>query len=164
MKNRIHTRKIVLSALLCAMVYIGTCIAIPTPLFGNVNFGDAILMIGGWLMGLPFGLFLCIGSALADLTMGYAVYIPATLVIKLLTVLSAVLLWRALSRLPVIWRSMIAAFASELFTVFGYYLFESVFLFDSFLAAAVNIPFNLLQATFATLLASVAARFLISKK
>ena len=160
MKNRTRTRKIVLSALLCAMVYVGSCIAVPTPFSGNVNFGDAFLIAGGWLLGLPFGLSLCLGSVLADLTMGYAVYAPATLVIKALTVLSAVLIGRTPRRLPTLWSRALTALAAEAFTVVGYYLFESVVLLDSFLAAAVNIPFNLLQAIFAAAVASLLHRFL----
>lgn len=154
----LYTRKLVLSAMFCALTFLGTCIAIPVPVAGNLNFGDGFLLVGAWTLGLPWGLGAALGAMLSDLAMGYGIYIPATLVIKALMVTAAVLLRRTLekTRLPRLWLRLIPFVLAELLMTGGYYLFESVFVLDSFGAALANIPFNLLQGLFALLIATLA--------
>lgn len=155
----LYTRKLVMSAMFCALTFLGTCIAIPVPVAGNLNFGDGFLLVGAWTLGLPWGLGAALGAMLSDLALGYTVvYIPATLVIKALMVMVVVLLRRALekTRLPRLWLRLIPFVLAELLMTGGYYLFESVFVLDSFGAALANIPFNLLQGLFALLIATLA--------
>ena len=155
----LYTRKLVMSAMFCALTFLGTCIAIPVPVAGNLNFGDGFLLVGAWTLGLPWGLGAALGAMLSDLALGYTVvYIPATLVIKALMVMVVVLLRRTLekTRLPRLWLRLIPFVLAELLMTGGYYLFESVFVLDSFGAALANIPFNLLQGLFALLIATLA--------
>ena len=155
----LYTRKLVMSAMFCALTFLGTCIAIPVPVAGNLNFGDGFLLVGAWTLGLPWGLGAALGAMLSDLALGYTVvYIPATLVIKALMVMVVVLLRRTLAktRLPRLWLRLIPFVLAELLMTGGYYLFESVFVLDSFGAALANIPFNLLQGLFALLIATLA--------
>lgn len=155
--RNIRTRKLVLAAMFCALTFLGTCIAIPVPLAGNLNFGDGFLLVAAWTLGLPWGLGAALGAMLSDLVMGYGIYIPATLVIKALMVVAAVLLRRALEgiHLPRLVRRILPALAAELIMVGGYYLFESLFVLGSFAAALPNIPFNLLQGLFGIIIATL---------
>ena len=89
--------------------------------------------------------------------MGYGIYIPATLVIKALMVVAAVLLRRAMEgiHMPRLVRRILPGVAAELIMAAGYYLFESLFVLNSFTAALANIPFNLLQGLFAIILSTL---------
>lgn len=159
------TLTLVQAALFCALTFVATYFSIPAPVVGNVNLGDGILLIGAWWLGLPWGLASALGAMLADFASGYIVYMPATLVIKLLMVLTAVLLRRTLSRtsIPSLLQRVLSAIAAELVMVFGYYLFEAFFakfLFEnlekaSFVAPLINIPFNLIQALIAVVFFTV---------
>jgi uncharacterized membrane protein len=71
----------VFSALICVLTMV---ISIPIPATqGFINIGDAGVMICGLLFGPIIGGFSGgIGSALADIFLGYAIYAPGTLIIK----------------------------------------------------------------------------------
>ncbi len=71
----------VFSALICVLTMV---ISIPIPATqGFINIGDAGVMICGLLFGPIIGSFSGgVGSALADIFLGYAIYAPGTLVIK----------------------------------------------------------------------------------
>ena len=83
---RNSNRRLVTAAMMAAMTVIATMvITIPTAGGGYVNIGDALVILSGWLLGGPYGALAAgIGSALADVLSGYAVYAPATFVIKAL--------------------------------------------------------------------------------
>jgi len=71
----------IFAALICVLTMV---IVIPVPATqGFINIGDAGVMITGLLFGpIIGGLAGGIGSALADLILGYTIYAPATLIIK----------------------------------------------------------------------------------
>ena len=95
-------RKLVLAALLAALVCVATMVVqIPSPMQGYVNLGDCFVLLSGWLLGPWYGFAAGgIGSMLADLFLGYAHYAPGTLVIKGLVALLAALLYEKLGRSP----------------------------------------------------------------
>ena len=76
---------IALLAIMTALATIMTLvIQIPYPgTSGYFNFGDTMVMLGGFLLG-PVGGFFAggVGSALADVISGYTFYAPITLVVK----------------------------------------------------------------------------------
>ena len=49
--RNVQTRKLVLAAMFCALTFLGTCIAIPVPVAGNLNFGDGFLLVAAWTLG-----------------------------------------------------------------------------------------------------------------
>lgn len=159
MQQESKTRKLVTSALFCALTFLGTYLSIPAGIAGNLNFGDGFLLIGAWFLGMPWGFSAAVGAALCDLASGYVIYAPATLIIKLLMVAVAVLLRKALEKtpLPGVVRCLISGLTAELVMTFGYYLYESTIITEisSFSAALVNVPFNLLQGAFALVLSVV---------
>ena len=150
-------RAMVMTALFAALGYVATRILqIPTPSGGYVNLGDTVVILGAYLLGPVYGAVAGgIGPALADLLSGYAIYVPATLVIKAVMALLAALVYRALGKKT--WSMVVCAVAAEAVMIVGYWLFETVLAaaagegsFMVCLAAcgAAGIPGNLVQAAF----------------
>ena len=147
MKLTSHDRilKIVLSGLFAAVIFVLTAF-FPIPLgHGYANAGDVFVVLSGIMMGPWAGLAAAgVGSALADLYLGYSVYAPATFVIKGLMAIAAHFLFRAVHQKRV--KTVIAYAVCELIMVSGYFLFETVF-FGIGIALA-DVAGNLLQAVF----------------
>lgn len=80
------TKKITYSAIAAAVVFVVTwMIRVPVPATsgGYVNVGDVVIFSVAYLLGGPIAAAAAaVGSALADLAAGAAVYAPATFVIK----------------------------------------------------------------------------------
>lgn len=147
-----HVRSLVFSAMLAAVVFIATWIQVPAPL-GNVNLGDAAILLGAWIVGGPWSIAACaLGSALTDLISGYAIYAPATLLIKALTALVAISVKGAFRKRRPFLAHLFSALSAELVMVLGYFLYEGIFLYG-FPTAAIAIPFNLVQGAICTVVA-----------
>ena len=139
-------KKIVLSALMAAMVCIATMmIKIPSPMKGYINLGDCVVLLCGWMLAPWYGFAAAgIGSALADVFSGYITYAPATFVIKGAMALIAYAAFKLLSgRIGKLPAQIIGGVLAELAMVAGYYVFEG-FMYG-FLPSAVNIPANAVQ-------------------
>ena len=137
-------RKLVLAALLAALVCVATMVVqIPSPMQGYVNLGDCFVLLSGWLLGPWYGFAAGgIGSMLADLFLGYAHYAPGTLVIKGLVALLAALLYEKLGRSPA--ARIASGVVGEIVMVLGYFGYASMLLGKG-LAAAASIPGNIFQ-------------------
>lgn len=144
--NQNTTQKIVISALLSAFVCVATMIIkIPSPMKGYINLGDSIVLVCGWVLS-PLYAFISagIGSGLADLLSGYAIYIPATFIIKGSMALIAYFLFKAINKkLNSFYSRLISAFVCEIVMCLGYYIFESILY--GFGPSLVNIPSNAIQ-------------------
>ena len=137
-------RKLVLAALLAALVCVATMVVqIPSPMQGYVNLGDCFVLLSGWLLGPWYGFAAGgIGSMLADIFLGYAHYAPGTLVIKGVMALVAALMYEKMGRTAT---SRIAGgVVSEIIMVLGYFGYASLLLGKG-LAAAASIPGNIFQ-------------------
>lgn len=142
------TQKLVLTALFAALVCVATMvIQIPSMMNGYVNLGDCFVLLSGWILGPVWGFFAGgVGSALADLFSGYALYVPGTLVIKGTMALVASLLYNAsrkASKFPVA-RQLASGVVAEAIMVVGYFGYAALLLGNG-LAAATSIPGNLIQ-------------------
>ena len=138
--------KTVMAALFAALVCVATlAVRIPIPATqGYANLGDAVVLLAAFFLGPLYGpLAAGIGSALADLLAGYAVYAPGTAVIKGLCALTAALLLRSLGQ-RMKWADIPASVVGECVMVGGYFLYESTILGYG-LAAAGSIPANAIQ-------------------
>lgn len=164
-----NTKNLVFAALLAAVTCVATLVIhIPSPLNGYINLGDCFVLLSGWLLGPVYGFLAAgIGSALADLFLGYAVYAPATFIIKGLVALVAYLLIKAFGKI----NNKAVAYAlsgiiAELVMIGGYYVFEG-FMYG-FVESAVNIAPNCVQAVAgivcATLLIAVINKTGVMKK
>ena len=147
-----RTKKLVICGLLIAIVAVATIlIKIPT-VIGYANAGDGFILIASMLVGPLAGLVGGIGSALADLILGYTVYAPATFVIKGLIGLAGGYLIRG-RRLSL--RNLLVFIVCELWMVAGYFLFETI-LYGVHSALGSVLP-NLGQAAVGVLIAAIAA-------
>lgn len=144
-----QSKKLAFTALFSALCCIGTVlIAIPLP-NGYFNVGDVFVLLSGWILGPLYGsVAAAVGSALADVISGYAIYVPATAAIKGGSALIAYTLCLFLKKiikkdkLDFLVRLISAVFA-EVFMVLGYFLFESHLY--GFGGATLALTGNLLQ-------------------
>lgn len=128
--NNSRTVRLVAAALLAAMTCVATMIIkIPVQATGGyINLGDSIVMLSGFVLGPVLGgVSAGLGSALADLLSGYAVYIPATFIIKGLMAVAAGLLIKDI-RKKSIFDFLWVCLVSELIMIGGYLLFEAIIL------------------------------------
>lgn len=141
-----------LAALSCAATL---TVAVPTPTGGYVNPGDAVVLLGAYVLGGGYGAAAgALGPALADLLGGYGVYVPATLVIKGLMALAAGKLYRRARRH--VWAVALCGAAAESIMVAGYWLYDALLL-GSLAAGAAGVPGNLVQGAFGAACAAVLA-------
>jgi len=142
------TKKLVFAALLAALGYVATIVLmVPSPTGGYMNLGDAVVLLGAFLLGPGYGALAgAIGPALADLLSGYVMYVPGTLVIKGLMALAAAMLYRLLRKKQ--WAVVVGAVAAEMIMVVGYWLYDGLFIVGSLAGSAAGIPSNLVQAVF----------------
>ena len=88
-KQLLHT---VMAALFAALVCVATvAVRVPIPATqGYANLGDALVLLAAFFLGPLYGALAAgVGSALADLFAGYALYAPGTAVIKGLCAMTA---------------------------------------------------------------------------
>lgn len=122
--NAMNTKKLhklIAAAILAALCFCATFLLKIPFLNGYIHLGDCFCLIAGWLMGPIGALASGLGSALADLAAGYAIYLPATFVIKAGMTLIAILPCHQKTSLL---RRVLAAALAELLMVLGYFLFE----------------------------------------
>ena len=144
-KTKHTTHRLVLSSLVAALICVATAlIKLPTPL-GYIHPGDAPVVLAAYILSPTYGfLAAAIGSCLADIFSGYAVYAPITFVIKGGMVLVIYFVHKLLQKCNKKLVAEIAAtFCAELLMVLGYYVFEGCLY--GFGAALAAIPFNILQ-------------------
>ena len=143
---------LVLAALFAALTYVATnIIRVPIPATdGYINLGDCVVLLGAFLLGPVYGAAAGgIGSALADILSGYAVFAPGTFVIN--AVIAAAILNALGSKTKA--APIVASIAGEAWMVLGYFLYESIFLRYG-LAAAGSIGGNAIQAVAGVILAA----------
>lgn len=114
----------IFAALICVLTMI---ISIPIPATqGFINIGDAGVMFTGLIFG-PFigGIAGGVGSALADIFLGYVIYAPATLIIKGLEgFLIGIIANPKYYYMKLNYRDFLAVVVGGLTMVFGYFIYE----------------------------------------
>lgn len=142
-------RKLVFAALFAALSCVATMvIKIPTPTGGYIHAGDAVVLLSAFLLGPWWGAAAAgLGSCLADILSGYALYAPGTFAVKFLVALAAgLLLGGSFIKNPLA-RSLFAGIVGEIIMVLGYLAYEALVL--GYGAAAVGgVPMNLIQGAF----------------
>lgn len=144
MNNR--TKEMVTAAVLAAFACVATMIIkIPSPFKGYLNMGDCIVLLSGWMLSPIYGFLAAgIGSALADVFLGYVTYAPATFVIKGMVAVIAFYIFKLFeNRFKKLGSWIISGVLAEIFMVVGYFVFEA-FLYG-FTPSLVNIPANGVQ-------------------
>ena len=131
-----------LSALFAAMCYILTAfVHIPT-IKGYVHVGDAVIFVAACLLPKPYAMCsAAIGASLSDALSGYWIWVPATIVIKALTVLA----FTSKKQKIICARNIIALIPALILCVGGYGLYSGVFIFHSLPAGFLDAPANAFQ-------------------
>ena len=153
------------TAIFAALVYLLTLTGAISPI-GNgayVHIGDAMIYITALLLPLPYAIVAsAAGAALADLTLGSAVYIIPTIIIKAVMVLCLGMVAKYVKK-PVI-RDLFVCL-SGLITIVGYYFAEVVLLIcggSGFVPALVTGAANSVIYNTVQMLASAAVYMLVS--
>ena len=133
-------RLITASAMFAALIFAATYfIKIPIP-NGYVHAGDGLVFLAAAFLPLPYAMAAsAIGMGLCDLVLGYALWIPATVLTRVL----ATLIFSRKGKICTV-RNMIAALASVLIIAAGYWAYEAILY--GVLAALANVPLNLAQS------------------
>lgn len=155
--NKSLTHKITIYAMLTALICAATLINIPSP-GGYSNLGDGLVLISAFLFGPVCGMVTgAVGSAMADLILGCAYYIPGTIIVKGGTALLAGLIFsighKSDKKFTTL-RLIAASIPAELWMVFGYWLYKSWILGNPS-GAAVSAPRNLIQGAIGTVVAVI---------
>ncbi len=162
-----HLHKTVTAAMFTALCCVATMVMIPVPAGGYVHAGDALVLAAGFILGPVYGTFAAaLGSALADLFLGYAVYAPGTFVIKALVALCACLLSRQLGKINGVLAGFIAALVAEIIMVLGYFLYAALIFGEGMAAFLTTVPSNVVQGVFGVAVGvplSLVIRKLLSK-
>ena len=164
MKNN-RIRKLCVCGMFSALIFVVTAfVSIPAGVYGNVNLGDAFIIIATFILG-PYGA-ICggLGAMIADLIGAYSVYAPGTLIIKILLSLVCFYAYKGIkkvTRLDFI-SKLIGGILGEAVMVLGYFLYECM-LYDV-TVAIVSIPFNLIQGGVAVVFGSLISYFLFRSK
>ncbi len=162
---RISTKKLVLCALMTAIVFLITFtpfLQIPSPMTqGYYNIGDAAIMITAILLGRRVGFIAGgIGSALADIVTGYYIYAPATLIIKGIEGYIIGVIGSRKNGIPSRLRQTVAVVAGGLEMVLGYFLYQVTVMraINPTLGMAsiiADLPGNLVQGALSAVLALI---------
>ncbi len=144
-KNRSNdtVRHLTKASVFASLIFLSTAyLSIPLPAMGYVHPGDGLVLLAAAVMPVPYAVGAAvIGAAFADLMAGYAVYLPATVLIKALTV---ILVSNKTKKIVGI-GNLLAIIPAALICVGGYYLYESI-IYKSFVVPLVSMPLNLAQS------------------
>ena len=149
-----HIKLICISAMFAALVFVATfLVKVPLPV-GYVHIGDGIVFLASALLPLPYAMVAsAVGVGLADLCAGYAIYIPITVIIRILTVLFFSRKKQMLS-----WHNIIALAAAIVLCAVGYWAFEAIFVYESGIAALAGLPFNIAQSALGAIIYIVVSK------
>jgi uncharacterized membrane protein len=148
--------KIALLGVLTALVTASTMIVtIPNPSTGGyINFGDALIFVSALIFGRTIGAFAGgIGSALADIILGYPSFAPFTLIIKGIEGGLAGVIADGRSRR----RDLLAIVVGGAEMIVGYFLAETFALGYGVPAALTEVPGNISQILVGGLVGSIVA-------
>jgi Predicted membrane protein len=163
--NKDKTTTIILTGLMMAMIVVATMlIVIPSPFTsGYIHLGDAMIFLSVLILGWRYGAIAAgVGSALADLLVGYAVYAPWTLVIKgIMAAVMGLFILKSMQKpgksiLGVPLFQLIGMILGGCFMVAGYFLAEGI-IYGNFVTAALGIPWNIVQFSVGTVIATILA-------
>jgi uncharacterized repeat protein (TIGR04002 family) len=139
-KQRI--KNVCLAATFTAIVFVLTAyLQIPSHT-GYIHIGDSFIMLSACLLPTPYAVFVGAGGAvLADCLTGYALWAPASVVIKALTALMFTNKKENIINL----RNLLAIIPSFILCIGGYYIYEA-FISGNFIAPLSGMLGSLMQS------------------
>lgn len=143
-----NTRLLCTSAIFTALVFVLTAyLHIPTN-NGYIHVGDGIIYLAACLLPWPYAMAVgACGALLADCLTGFAVWAPASVVIKALTAL----LFTAKGKRIMCMRNRIMLLPAAVLCAGGYYLYESI-LYGNWIASLTGLPGSLTQSVTSSIL------------
>lgn len=147
MKNN-KIKLMCLTGILMAIVFVLTAyLHIPSHT-GYTHVGDAFIYIAACLLPLPYAMIVGAGGALlADCLTGFAVWAPASVIIKT----AAVLFFSRKKKNIICIRNILALIPAWIICIGGYYLYEAL-ITGNFVAPVAGIPGYITQSTLSTVL------------
>ena len=152
------TKKLVTASLFTALACVFTLLSFPLP-YGYANLGDCMVLLGSFVLSPLYGCLAGgIGTALADLFLGYGIYAPATLVIKALVAFTAGTVYRKIKKKNMM-TSVFSGIAGEIVMVLGYFLYE-YFLLGYGFGATASVFGNVMQGVVGIVAAAIILPFI----
>lgn len=157
-----NTKKMTQTSLFAALVCVSTMIIkIPIPVTnGYIHFGDAFVTLSGIFLGPVYGALAGgLGSALADVISGYAIYAIPTLFIKALMAGGIGYIYPKLCTKVkhTTMNYILCGIYATSILVSGYFIFEK-FMYGN--AAFISIPANILQGISGIIISTVLHPFI----
>lgn len=138
------TKKISVCGMFAAFIIVLTMFIKVPVASGYVHFGDALAYIGAVLLGSPYAFIAAaIGEGLADIAGGYAIYFPATVIVKSLIILPFILIRKKNESKLLTKKTALMTLPAGIITVAGYFIADLI-IDKSY--AIVDIPGNIIQA------------------
>lgn len=166
MKSNEKTYKIVMTGLMMACITVFTMV-LPIPIPGTggyIHLGDAVIFLSVLVLGWKYGaVAAAVGSGLADLFLGAAVWMPWTICIKgLMAIVMGLFIEFAARKFSgqkqMVTQAMGMVVAGIIMAA-GYYLAEGV-IYGNFIAPILTLPWNIGQFTLGTVVATTIAGIL----
>lgn len=149
-------------AIICVVTMI---LPIPIPFTtGYIHLGDGVIFLSVLVLGWRYGATAAgLGSAMADILIGFAIWAPWTLVIKGgMAIIMGLFLEKVVKNQQSSQSSGISAYSilgmllGGIFMVAGYYLAEGI-IYGNYIAPLLGIPWNMAQFGVGMVLASLIA-------
>lgn len=138
-----NLKKMVTTAVFAAMIFVLTYFIKVPVASGYVHFGDALIYICAGVLGGPWAILAgAIGEGIADLVGGWAVYAPATVIVKALIAVPFILTAGKKEKFLTPLTALMTIPAGVI-TVGGYFIADLI-IDKSY--AIVDIPGNVIQA------------------
>ena len=143
-----NIKNLCLTAVFTAIVYVFTAYFHIPSHTGYTHVGDAFIYLSACLLPLPYAIFVgAVGALLADVLTGFAIWAPASIIIKTVTVL----FFTSKSAKIMSARNLFALLPSAITCFVGYYTYEAIF-FSNFIAAAAGLIGYATQSVLSSLL------------
>ena len=140
MKSKI--KHITITGVFTAIVYILTAyLHIPSHT-GYTHIGDGFIYLAACLLPLPYAAFVGgMGAVLADCLTGFAIWAPASVIIKV----AAVLFFTSKKEKIICTKNVLALIPASLLCIGGYYLYDALIV-GNFVSALAGIPGYITQS------------------
>lgn len=138
-----NVKKMAFTGVFAAMIFVLTYVVKVPVASGYVHFGDALIYICACFLGAPWALVAgAIGEGLADIIGGYAIYAPATIIVKALIAIPFVIASKNSEKIFSL-KSALMTIPAGIITVGGYFVADLI-IDKSY--AIIDIPGNVIQA------------------
>lgn len=152
--KRKSIKLLTLSGLFAAIIFVLTAyVHIPSH-NGYTHIGDAFIYLAATILPMPYAICAsAIGAMFADVLSGYAIWAPATIIIKILVAL----LFTSKNEKIVCKRNILGIFFAAIITFVGYYLYEAIFI-SNFAVALLGIVGYLTQSVLSGIVFIISAK------